>query len=86
LTAGAHLLFQPIEYVRLTSGVSFAHDTTHFITNEQPGIADANGLVDLSNPAQVNPYYREAIDAVGHRFKVEDTFVFAWYVQLALML
>jgi hypothetical protein len=86
LTAGAHLVFQPIQYVRLTAGISIGHDTQHVITNESPGTPGPDGVVDLNNPAQRNPSYRAEIDSPGRRFRVEDTTIFTWYVGLQLML
>ncbi|MCC6806000.1 MAG: hypothetical protein IT381_01140 [Deltaproteobacteria bacterium] len=86
LTAGAYLVFQPIQYVRLSAGISVGHDTQHLITNENPGNPGADGVVDLNDPNERNPNYRGELDSPGRRFRVEDTTIFTWYVSLQLML
>lgn len=85
-TAGAYLVFQPIQYVRLHAGISIGHDTQHIVTNENPGTPGDDGVVDLNNSDERNPNYRPEIDSPGRRFRVEDTTIFTWYVALQLML
>lgn len=85
-TGGVHMVFQPIQYLRLSAGVSLGHDTQHLVTNENPGTPGADGVVDLNDPAEANPDYRNEIDLPGRRFRVEDTTIFTWYVGLQLLL
>jgi hypothetical protein len=85
-TGGLHMVVQPIQYVRLTAGVTFGHDTEHLITNENPGNPGPDGEVDLNDPAERNPRYRPEIDTPGRRFRVQDMTIFGFYVSLALLL
>lgn len=64
------------KYLSLHAGITYSHDTDHFLTNEQIGrdVAEngtANGQVDLDNHNQeVNPNFDFRYDGVGRRFRL----------------
>jgi hypothetical protein len=72
-------------YIRFRSLFGLSYDEPHFITNAQPGVPGPDGRVDSNNPAQANPYYREAIDLPGRRFRVEQSETWHLVVEGALM-
>ena len=86
-TGGFHLLLQAVEYVRFTAGATIGYDTPHLLTTENVGNdVNGDGVVDLNDPKERNPLYNPSIDAVGHRFRVEDSIVFSFCVALAITL
>jgi hypothetical protein len=72
-------------YVRFRSLFGLSYDEPHFITNASPGVAGPDGRVDSNNPSQANPYYREAIDLPGRRFRVVQSETWHLVVEGALM-
>jgi hypothetical protein len=82
---------QASRYLRLGAELSLAHDTEHFISNAEVGKdKDGSGLVENKSdpnfdPAEQNPTYVPAIDAVGRRLRVEETTVFSVGFNAAVM-
>jgi hypothetical protein len=72
-------------YVRFRSLFGLSYDEPHFITNASAGVAGPNGRVDSNDPTQANPYYREAIDLPGRRFRVVQSETWHLVVEGALM-
>ena len=72
-TGGLHLFLQAVEYVRITTGVTFGTDTPHLITDESPCNTSISGSsCDLTNSSQVNPNYNAAFDGIGHRLRGDN--------------
>jgi hypothetical protein len=82
---------QASKYLRIGAEVALAHDTEHFISNAEVGKdKDGSGLVENRSdpnydPAEQNPTYVPAIDAVGRRLRVEETTVFSVGFNAAVM-
>ena len=71
------------QYIYASLLLVLAHDTAHFITYEDAGRSlNPNGTIDLNDPRQVNPMYRPLIDAPGRRFRVEETTIFDFALNL----
>ncbi len=71
---GRHVLFRALG--------GLAIDLPHFITYANAGVPqNKNGVVDLNNPGEINPVFREAIDLPGRRFKVEGSEIWSLFVQ-----
>ncbi len=86
-TGGFHLLLQPIEYFRITAGITYGYDTAHMLTTENVGNdVNGDGVVDLNDPKERSPLYNAAIDSPGHRFRLDASTDFTFYVALALTL
>ncbi|MBT9558798.1 MAG: hypothetical protein IV100_22395 [Myxococcales bacterium] len=74
-TFGAELgvTYQPMKYLRLRLGFDYSYTTDHFITFADAGRdLDASGNVEGRNSQSVNeynPFYNEATDAYGRRFR-----------------
>ena len=61
-------------------------DTPHFITFANAGVdKDGSGAVELTNPNEKNPAYRETIDNPGRRFRVEGTQIWSVLLEGSLM-
>ncbi|MBI5502284.1 MAG: hypothetical protein HY907_18720 [Deltaproteobacteria bacterium] len=79
---------QAAKYVKFVAGVGFAHDQEHYITftdecnSEAPGTC---GGVPGGGHEQYNPMTREAIDAPGNRFRVQETTVFDVFAAVTAM-
>jgi hypothetical protein len=85
-------------FVRARIGVSLAHEQSHFVTfgdpgraggewNTEPGAAPAckaagPNSVCILDERQVNPMYRILLDGTGHRFRVDETTIFDFFVGL----
>jgi hypothetical protein len=65
-------------YVRLRTGFDYAHDTAHFITGDDIG-TPLNGANRVTQPNEFNPAYREIVDLVGRRYRVDDVNVYNFY-------
>lgn len=69
-------------YAKVGVTLALDHDTEHYISNADIGRdLDGSGLVEARgtagyDPAEHNPTYVPAIDAVGRRIRVEETTVF----------
>ena len=64
-------------------GVGLSHDTDHYITYADAGRSlNPNGRIDLNDPRQVNPLYRPIVDAPGRRFRVEESTIFDFFINL----
>jgi hypothetical protein len=81
----AGLNIQVGEHVRFRGLFGFTADQPHFITFANAGVAPAGKPVDLTNPAEKNPAYREVIDDPGRRFKVEGTEIWSLFLEGSLM-
>lgn len=73
--ANAGINFRAFKLFFIDIQGQFAYDTEHFLTIEDFGndLDDANDEVDLTNPAERNPFYNPAIDTVGRRLRVEQS-------------
>ncbi|MBI5485875.1 MAG: hypothetical protein HY905_00940 [Deltaproteobacteria bacterium] len=68
---------QAAKYVKFVVGVGFAHDQEHYITFTDECNSEAGGTCGgTPGSGQYNPMTREAIDAPGNRFRVQETTVF----------
>jgi len=73
-------------YIRFRGIVGLTIDTPHFITFANAGVdKDGSGAVELTNPNEKNPTYREIIDNPGRRFRVEGTQIWSGMVEGSLM-
>jgi hypothetical protein len=73
-------------YIRFRGVVGLTIDTPHFITFANAGVdKDGSGAVELTNPNEKNPTYREIIDNPGRRFRVEGTQIWSGMVEGSLM-
>jgi hypothetical protein len=81
----AGLNIQVGDHVRFRGLFGFTADQPHFITFANAGVAPNGQPVDLTNPAQKNPAYREIIDDPGRRFKVEGTEIWSLFLEGSLM-
>ncbi len=81
--------------MRARIGLGLATETAHYITFGDAGVAGGtkNGPgTSCSNvspndvcpldPSQVNPMYRLLTDGAGHRFRVDETTIFDFFVSL----
>jgi hypothetical protein len=84
-------------YLRARLGLGLAHENSHFITFGDAGVAGGDMNINTTNQdclaagrnqicttdeRQVNPLYRPLIDGTGHRFRVDDTTMFDFFVSL----
>ncbi len=82
----AGLNIQVGRYIRFRGLVGLTIDTPHFITFANAGVdKDGSGAVELTNPKEKNPTYREIIDNPGRRFRVEGTQIWSGMVEGSLM-
>jgi len=73
-------------YIRFRGLVGLTIDTPHFITFANAGVdKDGSGAVELTNPNEKNPTYREIIDNPGRRFRVEGTQIWSGMFEGSLM-
>ncbi len=73
-------------YIRFRGLVGLTIDTPHFITFANAGVdKDGSGAVELTNPKEKNPTYREIIDNPGRRFRVEGTQIWSGMFEGSLM-
>ena len=75
---------QAAKYVKFTTGVGFAHDQEHYITFTDECNSEVSGGCQNFGP-QYNPMTREAIDAPGNRFRVQETTVFDVFAGVTAM-
>jgi len=80
------------KYVRFRGLFGLTIDQPHFITyanagKDIEGHADGSpdGRVNLVDPKERNPVYRETIDNPGRRFKVEGTEIWSLFLEGSLM-
>jgi hypothetical protein len=82
----AGLNIQVGRYIRFRGLFGLALDLPHFITFANAGVdRDGDSAVQLANPAEKNPAYRETIDNPGRRFRVEGTRVWSLLLEGSLM-
>jgi hypothetical protein len=74
------------KYVRFRGLFGLTVDMPHFITYANAG-SDLNGdgRVNLADPAERNPVYRESIDTPGRRYKVEGTEIWSLLLEGSVM-
>jgi len=94
----ASVTWQAGEYIKFNVGGSFTREQSHLITADQPCNPDftdnaaASGscrLQTVTSPGRItgipNPNYRPTIDAVGRRFKADDTNLWdAWITGIVM--
>ncbi len=86
LGGDAGLNIQVGRYARFRGLFGMTLDTPHFISLASAGVdRDKNNLVDLNDPKERNPDYRETIDNVGRRFRVEGTRIWSLLLEGSLM-
>jgi hypothetical protein len=64
------------------------YDTEHFLTIEDFGKDldnDDNDKVDLRDPAERNPYFNPALDAVGRRLRIEQSVLLGLQARVTLI-
>jgi hypothetical protein len=93
--------WQAGEYIKFTAGGSYTRMQSHIITADQPCNPDFSDNPDASGPCRVqqgttsvagqritgipNPNYKPTIDAVGRRFKADDTGMWdAWVMGIVM--
>ena len=81
----AGLNIQVGKYIRFRGLFGLTLDLPHFITYANAGVGVGNNPVDLSDPKQKNPVYRETIDNPGRRFRVEGTQIWSLLLEGSLM-
>jgi hypothetical protein len=82
----AGLNVQVGRYIRFRGLFGLALDLPHFITFANAGVdRDGDNAVQLANPAEKNPTYREIIDNPGRRFRVEGTRIWSLLLEGSLM-
>ena len=82
----AGLNIQVGRYIRFRGLVGLTIDQPHFITFANAGVdKDGTGAVELTNPKEKNPTYREIIDNPGRRFRVEGTQIWSGMFEGSLM-
>ncbi len=88
-TFGAHLglSFQPTPYVLFGARLGVEHIQEHFITTARTGVdseLDEDITVKFDDPNERNPQHNPNVDAVGNRFRIEESINFNWSINLAL--
>ena len=82
--AGVNIQVGRYTRFRLLGGLAI--DQPHFITFANAGVdKDGSGAVELTNPNEKNPTYREIIDNPGRRFRVEGTQIWSLMLDGSLM-
>jgi hypothetical protein len=88
----AGLNIQMGKYVRFRGLFGLTVDLPHFITYANAGSdlrgnpdGSPDGHVDLADPAEKNPVYRETIDNPGRRFRVEGTQIWSLFLEGSIM-
>ncbi len=74
--AEAGLSFKAFDLLFIDLKGMLNYDTEHFLSIEDFGKdleTDDNNEIDLTNPAERNPYYNPAIDTVGRRLRIEQS-------------
>ena len=78
LGADVALVVQAGRYVHFHLGFNYSHDQSHFITNDDVGVAlDSTCSTAISggrvhNPCDFNPSYRPIVNQIGRRYKVDN--------------
>jgi hypothetical protein len=63
------------QHARLKASFDYTHDQAHFITGEDIGVpATASGRV--MTPSEYNPAYRNVVDQIGRRYRVDNVDVY----------
>ncbi len=87
-TFGAYLglYLQATRFVQFRTKLELDHQQAHFLTAARTGkdSDDANDTVRFDDEDERNPYYNPTLDAVGNRFRVEETTIFTWSLAMAL--
>lgn len=87
------------KWFKIHTGVMFAHDQEHFITFtdecnpanfDDVGMADGTSNCefdpgDMEDEDSFNPDFRRAIDALGNRFRLEESTIFEFFVLATAM-
>jgi hypothetical protein len=63
------------QHFRLKAMFDYAHDQSHFITGEDIGVPQTTSGRVMS-PSEYNPAYRQTIDLIGRRYRVDNV---DWY-------
>jgi hypothetical protein len=99
--AAVQVTWQAGEYIKFTAGGSFTREQGHIITSDQPCNPDFSNDIGTSGPCRnevvnggnktvtqtgiPNPNYRPTIDAVGRRFRTEDSNLWdAWVMGIVM--
>jgi hypothetical protein len=99
--AAVQVTWQAGEYIKFTAGGSYTREQGHFITADQPCNPDFSNDIGASGPCRneqvngtnktvsqtgiPNPNYRPTIDAVGRRFRTEDSNLWdAWVMGIVM--
>ncbi len=89
--------FVTSKWFKIHAGVSFHHQQEHFLTfndecNSANFVEDGPGSTncdwepgDMGDEKSFNPDYRRAIDAVGNRFRIEESTMFDVFVRATAM-
>jgi len=95
----ASATWQAGEYIKFTVGGSYTREQSHIITADQPCNPDFSNNADASGPCRApaaangtaritgipNPNYKPTIDAVGRRFRADDTSLWdAWVMGIVM--
>jgi len=76
------LSIQAAQYVYFRAGVTFGHDTEHFLTYADEA---SNRFSGPSGEDLPDAYFDKRLDSVGQRVRVAETFLFTWTVTGAVM-
>jgi hypothetical protein len=67
------------QHFRLRTAFDYGHDQAHFISGEDIGVPQtASGRV--MNPPEYNPAYRQTIDLIGRRYRVDNVDLFNFQI------
>ncbi len=69
---------QAADFIKLRASTSFAYNSERFLTSEGLGKdLSGNGTVDIdTDTLENNPNFDARIDRVGHRFRIQEQFLF----------
>ena len=81
-----YLMIQPAKYVKFRVGSDLAYETRHFVSKTDKCAADNeawNGSVYTCS--QHNYDYRPEVDTPGWRFRIDNTFLWQFFVDATAM-
>jgi hypothetical protein len=97
IRASLSVTWQAGEYIKFTAGGGLTREQSHLITADQACNSEFTGSLGQSGPCRVqsggsarasgvpNPHYRATIDAVGRRFKTDDSNLWdAWIMGIVM--
>jgi hypothetical protein len=67
------------QHFRIKAAFDYGHDQSHFITGEDIGVP-TTASNRVMNPPEYNPAYRQTIDQIGRRYRVDNADIYNFQI------